>query len=101
MNVYHTPALLNESIDGLNIHPDGVYVDVTFGGGDIRGNFEKIRRKGRLYAFDQDADVCRNRIDDRVLCWLEVIFVTKIFFVITTKNVWMAFLPIWGVVASF
>ena len=45
MNVYHTPALLNESIDGLNIHPDGVYVDVTFGGGDIRGNFEKIRRK--------------------------------------------------------
>jgi len=65
MNVYHTPALLNESIDGLNIHPDGVYVDVTFGGGGhSREILKRLGEKGRLYAFDQDADVCRNRIDD-------------------------------------
>ncbi|MCW1735914.1 16S rRNA (cytosine(1402)-N(4))-methyltransferase RsmH [Anaerorudis cellulosivorans] len=65
MNVYHTPALLNESIDGLNIRPEGVYVDVTFGGGGhSREILKRLGKKGRLYAFDQDADVCRNRIDD-------------------------------------
>ena len=65
MNVYHTPALLNESIDGLNIRPEGVYVDVTFGGGGhSREILKRLGEKGRLYAFDQDADVCGNRIDD-------------------------------------
>ena len=54
---YHIPVLLNESIDGLDIHPGGVYVDVTFGGG---GHSREIMRRlsdgGRLYAFDQDED---------------------------------------------
>ena len=56
-SAYHTPVLLNESIDGLDIHPGGVYVDVTFGGG---GHSREIMRRlsdgGRLYAFDQDED---------------------------------------------
>ncbi len=55
--VYHTPVLLTESIDGLDIQPGGVYVDVTFGGG---GHSREIMRRltegGRLYAFDQDED---------------------------------------------
>ncbi|HOO82939.1 MAG TPA: 16S rRNA (cytosine(1402)-N(4))-methyltransferase RsmH [Prolixibacteraceae bacterium] len=54
---YHIPVLLNESIEGLNIDPNGVYVDVTFGGG---GHSSKILQKlesGKLVAFDQDADV--------------------------------------------
>lgn len=61
---YHTPALLNECIDGLNIRPDGDYVDVTFGGG---GHSREILRKlttGRLFAFDQDEDAIVNIPDD-------------------------------------
>ena len=57
---YHIPALLNESIDGLNIRPDGIYVDVTFGGG---GHSMEILRRlttGRLVAFDQDEDARQN-----------------------------------------
>jgi 16S rRNA (cytosine1402-N4)-methyltransferase len=55
--MYHIPVLLHESVDGLNIHPSGTYVDVTFGGG---GHSREILRRlgddGRLYSFDQDAD---------------------------------------------
>ncbi len=62
---YHTPVLLKESVDGLDIQPDGVYVDVTFGGG---GHSREILRRlgpnGRLYGFDQDADTERNICDD-------------------------------------
>ena len=59
--VYHTPALLQPSLEGLNIRPDGVYVDVTFGGGGhSRAILERLSEKGRLYAFDQDQDVFRN-----------------------------------------
>jgi 16S rRNA (cytosine1402-N4)-methyltransferase len=58
---YHVPVLLNESIDGLNIRPGGIYVDVTFGGG---GHSREILRRlgdgGRLFSFDQDADAERN-----------------------------------------
>ena len=54
---YHVPVLLHESIDGLNIQPGGVYVDVTFGGG---GHSREILRRldptARLFSFDQDAD---------------------------------------------
>lgn len=62
--VYHTPALLNACIDGLNIRPGGDYVDVTFGGG---GHSREILRKlstGRLFAFDQDEDAVVNLPDD-------------------------------------
>ena len=51
--MYHIPALLQESVDGLNIHPDGVYVDVTFGGGGhSREILRRLGEKGRLFAFD-------------------------------------------------
>lgn len=62
---YHVPVLLNESIDGLNIKSDGIYVDVTFGGG---GHSREILRRlgpnGRLFGFDQDGDAERNIPDD-------------------------------------
>jgi len=62
--MYHTPVLLNESIDGLAIKPQGTYVDVTYGGGGhSRAILEKLTT-GRLIAFDQDADVIRNTIED-------------------------------------
>ena len=62
---YHVPVLLQESIDGLDIKPDGVYVDVTFGGG---GHSKEILRRlgknGHLYGFDQDEDAEKNIFDD-------------------------------------
>ncbi len=66
--VYHIPALLKESIDGLNIQPDGIYVDVTFGGGGHSLEILKHLNKGRLIAFDQDDDALQNiPADDRLL----------------------------------
>lgn len=63
--VYHIPALLNECMDGLNIKPDGTYVDVTFGGGGhSRAIMSRLGEQGRLLSFDQDIDAYRNRIDD-------------------------------------
>lgn len=62
---YHVPVLLNESIDGLNIHPDGVYVDVTFGGGGhSREILKRLGKNGHLYSFDQDADAEKNIVND-------------------------------------
>jgi 16S rRNA (cytosine1402-N4)-methyltransferase len=63
--VYHIPALLRESIDGLNIRPDGIYVDVTFGGGGHSMEILKRLDKGRLIAFDQDEDAGVNAPADR------------------------------------
>ena len=82
-SVYHIPAMLKETIEGLNIKSDGVYVDVTFGGGghsrailDRMGELEdskiqrfqnsklKIKNCGHLYSFDQDKDALRNAIED-------------------------------------
>lgn len=63
--VYHVPVMLHECMEGLAIKPDGVYVDVTFGGG---GHSKEILKhlgpSGRLIAFDQDPDALRNKIDD-------------------------------------
>lgn len=62
---YHNPVLLKEAVNGLNIKEDGVYVDVTFGGGGhSRKILESLGEKGRLIAFDQDKDVLSNTIDD-------------------------------------
>lgn len=62
---YHQPVLLNESLEGLNIRPDGTYVDVTFGGGGhSRAIMERLGSEGRLLAFDQDDDAMANSIDD-------------------------------------
>lgn len=63
---YHNPVLLRESVDGLNINPSGVYVDVTFGGGGhSREILERLGEDGRLFAFDQDEDAQANRIEDK------------------------------------
>lgn len=65
---YHIPVLYNETLDGLAIQPDGVYVDCTFGGGGhSRGILERLNEHGRLIVFDQDADAQRNvPADNRV-----------------------------------
>jgi 16S rRNA (cytosine1402-N4)-methyltransferase len=64
-NNYHTPVLLQECIDGLNINPSGVYVDVTFGGGGhSREILKNLNKDGILIAFDQDPDAQRNKIND-------------------------------------
>lgn len=62
---YHIPALLHETIDGLQIKPNGIYVDVTFGGGGhSREILNRLGPKGRLLAFDQDLDAIANIIND-------------------------------------
>lgn len=63
--IYHIPALLDECIEGLNIRPDGTYVDVTFGGGGhSRAIMSRLGSGGRLYGLDQDMDAYANRLDD-------------------------------------
>ncbi len=63
---YHIPALLNETIEGLDIKPDGIYVDVTFGGGGhSREILKHLGENGRLLGFDQDTDAIKNSIDDK------------------------------------
>lgn len=62
---YHIPALLTETINGLEIKPNGTYVDVTFGGGGhSRAILSHLDSDGRLFSFDQDMDAYANRIDD-------------------------------------
>ena len=70
MEMYHLPALLEESIAGLNLRPDGVYVDVTFGGGGHSRAILSHLKTGRLVAFDQDIDAVVNIINDEKLIFL-------------------------------
>ena len=64
--IYHVPVLLEQSIDGLDIKPAGIYVDVTFGGGGHSKEILKhLGKDGRLLSFDQDADAERNIVDDK------------------------------------
>jgi 16S rRNA (cytosine1402-N4)-methyltransferase len=68
---YHTPVLLNESIEGLNIKPQGVYVDCTFGGGGhSRAILQRLNENGRLYVFDQDAAAKENVPDDERIIFI-------------------------------
>ena len=65
-NPYHTPVLLQACIDNLNIVPDGIYVDLTFGGGGHSAHILKqLGENGKLFAFDQDEDAARNVLDDK------------------------------------
>jgi 16S rRNA (cytosine1402-N4)-methyltransferase len=64
-SLYHNPVMLFQSIEGLNIKSDGVYVDLTFGsGGHSRAILEKLGENGKLFAFDQDSDSKQNLIED-------------------------------------
>src|SRR5437867_3497438 len=68
---YHLPVLLQETLDGLDIQPQGVYVDCTFGGGGhSRGILERLGPKGKLFVFDQDSDARRNLPDDNRVTFL-------------------------------
>lgn len=68
---YHVPVLLKESVDGLSIKPDGIYVDVTYGGGGhSREILRRLGPRGRLFAFDQDADAEQNVVDDERLTFV-------------------------------
>jgi 16S rRNA (cytosine1402-N4)-methyltransferase len=73
--MYHNPVMLQESVDGLNIKPDGVYVDVTFGGGGhSREILNRLGQAGRLVAFDQDEDALQNAIEDPRFMLLNINF---------------------------
>jgi len=62
---YHNPVLLNETVDGLNIKPNGVYVDVTFGGGGhSKEILKRLGQDGKLFGFDQDEDAFENALND-------------------------------------
>lgn len=70
--VYHVPALLEETIELLEIKPDGVYVDLTFGGGGhSRAILERLSTEGRLFAFDQDSDARANLPEDPRITFVE------------------------------
>ncbi len=72
MSSYHIPVLLDESVDALDIKPDGVYVDLTFGGGGhSRHILSKLGPEGRLYSFDQDRDTLANAPDDERFTYIE------------------------------
>lgn len=93
MTPYHVPVLLQESVDALKIHPDGTYLDVTFGaGGHSKSILKRLNAKGHLYAVDQDRDALANGIEDsrftlinanfryfkRFLTWYNIEFVDGI-----------------------
>ena len=66
MTEYHQPVLLKESVDALITDAEGTYVDVTFGGGGhSREILKRLGKKGKIIAFDQDADAFKNTIDDK------------------------------------
>ncbi|HEY5327499.1 MAG TPA: 16S rRNA (cytosine(1402)-N(4))-methyltransferase RsmH [Mucilaginibacter sp.] len=72
MSNYHTPVMLAECIEGLNIRPEGTYVDVTFGGGGhSREILKRLDNCGKLLAFDQDADARQNIIDDKCFVFID------------------------------
>ena len=68
--LYHIPVLLHTCINALNINPDGVYVDVTYGGGGHSAEILKLLKKGKLIVFDQDADALKNKVDNDKLIFI-------------------------------
>jgi 16S rRNA (cytosine1402-N4)-methyltransferase len=96
MSNYHVPVMLNECLEGLNIRPDGVYVDVTFGGGGhSRAILDKLNAKGRLIAFDQDEDAKKNLPADERL-----IFIDQNFEFIKNHIQYQGLLPVDGLLAD-
>lgn len=70
MNQYHIPVLLGESIEGLDIRPNGTYIDATYGGGGHSARILEKLAKGRLVAFDQDIDAAENVVPDERLTFI-------------------------------
>lgn len=69
---YHIPVMLDECMEGLNIKPDGVYIDLTFGGGGhSKAIIQRLSENGSLYAFDQDSDAIKNALDDERFTMIE------------------------------
>ncbi len=69
---YHIPVMLNECMEGLDIKPNGVYVDLTFGGGGhSKAILQHLSEDGSLYAFDQDSDAIKNALDDERFTMIE------------------------------
>lgn len=65
LDTYHTPVLLEESLDGLSLKPNGIYLDLTFGGGGhSKAILDRLGKNANLFGFDQDADAIANSIDD-------------------------------------
>ena len=93
---YHVPVMLQECLDGLNINPDGVYVDVTFGGGGHSSAIlNKLSPKGKLIAFDQDEDAKRNLPQDDRL-----VFIDQNFEFIKNHIQYQGLLPVDGILAD-
>jgi 16S rRNA (cytosine1402-N4)-methyltransferase len=96
MTKYHVPVMLNECLDGLNIKADGIYIDVTFGGGGhSRAILEKLGPKGKLIAFDQDEDAKRNLPNDARL-----IFIDQNFEFVKNHVAYQGLLPVDGLLAD-
>lgn len=93
--MYHRPVLLNESINGLAIKPDGIYVDVTFGGGGHSAEILKQLSSGKLVAFDQDDDAMNNKFDDE-----RFIFVNSNFIFLKNFLMFYKVMPVDGILAD-
>ena len=74
-NNYHIPVMLQECLEGLEIKPDGIYADVTFGGGGhSKAILQRLGPKGRLFAFDQDSDAAQKLPDDKRITFYQTNF---------------------------
>ena len=72
MNVYHVPAMLESVIEGLEIKPDGIYVDLTFGGGGhSREILKRLNENGKLIVFDRDDDALKNKFEDKRMIFVK------------------------------
>ena len=95
MELYHNPVMLQECIQALNINPDGIYIDVTYGGGGHSKEILKHLKAGRLIAFDQDADAVQNAVADKRLT-----FVRENFSTISSRLKEMQCMPVDGLLAD-
>jgi len=93
---YHVPVMLEECLNGLNINPDGIYVDVTFGGGGhSKAILSKLSKKGRLVGFDQDEDARLNIPDDK-----RFVFIDQNFEFLLNHLKYQGLYPVDGVLAD-
>ena len=96
MTEYHVPVMLTECLEGLNINPDGIYVDVTFGGGGhSKAILEQLSKKGKLVGFDQDADALKNIPNDK-----RFVFIDQNFEFIKNHLRYQDLMPVDGILAD-